>query len=242
MKKSLLILIVAAFACCAANAQVIYHYQPATAPWIGDNLFSLHVGSFYQPSMLSSNASDIREKLPLSLSFRYDGEMAMGTKWVVGFQTELNYTIFGTSYTLDGDQNSSYATNSDIGKWLHFEVKEWTLTLEERIMVGYYLTENLSLYLAPGLYEDFLSSRSYTLTRTDKVTGAETREDSPKSKPTFGMHTGFSGTVGAYYYFTDNFFATATAKVHIPIRFFDEDKNLTSNYGLMVGIGYKFIR
>ena len=242
MKKNLLILVVAALASCAANAQVIYHYQPATAPWIGDNLFSLHVGSFYQPSMLSADATDIHEKLPLSLSFRYDGEMAMGTKWVVGFQTELNYTVLGTTYTLDGDQNSSYANAPDRGKWLHFDVKEWTLTLEERIMVGYYLTENLSLYIAPGLYEGFLTSRSYTLTRTDKVTGAETREESPKSKPTFGMHTGFSGTVGAYYYFTDNFFATATAKVHIPIRFFDEDKNLPSTYGLMVGIGYKFIR
>ena len=207
MKKHLFILLAAMLAGGAASAQVIYHYQPATAPWTGDNLFSLHVGSFYQPSKLAPDATDIRERLPLSFSFR-----------------------------------SSQANDPNRGKWLRFETKEWTLAVEERFMVGYYLTENLSLYIAPGLYESFLTSRNSTLTRTDKVTGTVTREESPMRKPTFGMHAGFSGTVGAYYYFTDNFFATATAKVHIPIRFFDEDKNLTSNYGLMIGVGYKFIR
>lgn len=242
MKKHLFILLAAMLAGGAASAQVIYHYQPATAPWTGDNLFSLHVGSFYQPSKLAPDATDIRERLPLSFSFRYDGEMAMGTKWVAGFQAELNYAITGLVYNLDGDQQPSQANDPNRGKWLRFETKEWTLAVEERFMVGYYLTENLSLYIAPGLYESFLTSRNSTLTRTDKVTGTVTREESPMRKPSFGMHAGFSGTVGAYYYFTDNFFATATAKVHIPIRFFDEDKNLTSNYGLMIGVGYKFIR
>ena len=240
MKRFLIV--TAALACMSVNAQVIYHYQPATAPWTGDNLFSLHVGTFYQPSTLATDATDIHQGLPLSYSLRYDGEKAMGTKWVIGFQTELNYITTGSSYTLDGDKHTQYANDPNVGKWLHYDVKEWSLTFEERLMVGYYLTENLSLYLAPGLYEGFLTSRSYTLTRTNKVTGAETHDDATKGKPTFGMHTGFSGTVGAYYYFTDNFFAIATAKVHIPIRFFDEDKNLPSTYGLMIGIGYKFIR
>lgn len=242
MKKTVFILFAAMLAGSGASAQVIYHRQPATAPWTGDNLYSVHVGSFYQPYILHLDAVDSRQGLPLSISLRYDGEMAMGTKWVSGFQAELNYTTIHSSYTLNGDKQVSYTKESTIGKWLNYDIREWNLTLEERLMVGYYVSENLSLFIAPGFYEDFLASRSYTLTIADKTTGVETQGESMDGKASFRMHTGFSGAVGAYYYFNDNLFVTAAAKVHIPIRFFSEDKDLPTTYGLMVGVGYKFIR
>jgi len=243
MRKNVLILVAALLMSGAASAQIVYHYGPAnTAPWTGDNLFSLHVGTFYQPATNDPFATEQHPGIPLSLSLRYDGEQAIGTHWVVGFQTELNHSRSHSSYTLDGAEYSYYSKNPYASQWLNYDVKNNATTLEVRIMAGYYLMENLSLHAAAGLYGTFLQSGSTSFTITNKATGTQSEPKITETSPTFGINSGFSGTLGADYYFNDNLFVTATAKLHIPIRFFDEDKALTSSYGLMVGIGYKFIR
>ena len=119
MKKQHILLLAALFITCAAQAQI--HYYHAPAPWTGDNAYLFTVGSYLQPAPASLNAIDYKQGVPLTLSFRYDGEEALGTHFVMGFQAELNCNLYHTTYTLDGDQNpilaDGYTTTSTAGTY-----------------------------------------------------------------------------------------------------------------------------
>lgn len=240
MKKALLLL-ATLLAACAAPAQV-YYYHNTAAPWDGDQLFSLHLGTLLQPAIAVPQAVQSRPGIPLALSLRYDGEKALGSKWVLGFQTEVDYTRSLSSYTFDGDCPPSFVSQSSAGQWLHYSALQWNLRIHGRFLAGYYLTETLQLHAAVGVYETLLSSSSTAAYTTDKHSGADSPATTAGGKPTMGFNIGLSTAVGVSYYFTDNLFALASAKALFPFHWGLINETRTNIFGIMLGFGYKIIR
>lgn len=237
MRKHIIILLVSMLAATAASAQV--YYRPAPAPWTGDKIYGLHIGSFYKPAHLPEQATAHRQGTPLSVSLRVDGETAVGTHFALGFQAEANYSRSSSSYTLDGDSPSG--DNIAKGQWLHYSNTGWDLTVECRLLGGYYITETWELQFAVGLYEGLLNSQSSTLTREDKADGTTSTSTQP-SNISLSWNIGLSSLAGVNYYFNDNLFLSAAAKASIPFQTFLGDTPAAISYGLMLGINYKFIR
>lgn len=237
--KAHILLLIALWVVGAAQAQVHYYHSTA-APWDGDELFSLHVGTRLQPD--ASTAFQSTPTIPLAVSLRYDGEKAFGPKWVLGFQTELGYTRSRTSHTFDGDCPPSFVTYPSAGQWLHYSSLEWDIAVEGRILAGFYLSESVQLHAAAGFYENLLSSRSLTTYTTDKRTNADSPAVTSGGKPSLGLDVGFCAAAGVSYYFSDNLYTVATAKLHIPFNWGFDERVRTNAYSFMLGIGYKFIR
>ena len=240
MRKHILLL-TALLASIAAPAQVHYYHSTA-APWDGDELFSLHVGTLIQPSVAVPDAVQSHPTIPLTISIRYDGEKALGPKWVLGFQTEVGHTRTRTSHTFDGDCPPSFVTHPSAGQWLHYNSLEWNIAVEGRILAGYYLSEAVQFHAAAGFYENLLSSQSLTIYTTDKLTNEDSPAVTSGGKPSLGFDVGFCATAGVSYYFSDNFYTVATAKLHIPFNWGFDERVRTNVYSFMLGIGYKFIR
>ena len=86
-----------------------------------------------------ANAEAVKE-LELCSLVMASRDVLGSIEWVRSIAGEGD-AITGLVYNLDGDQQPSQANDPNRGKWLRFETKEWTLAVEERFMVGYYLTE-----------------------------------------------------------------------------------------------------
>lgn len=240
MRKQHILLLAALFISCAVQAQI--HYYHAPAPWTGDNVYLFTVGSYLQPAPVSLNAIDYKQGVPLTLSFRYDGEEALGTHFVMGFQAELNCNLYHTTYTLDGDTYVFYSSKPYSGRWVHHDQHGWNLLVEVRYLAGYYIDDNWELQLGAGIYSGLLSNRKDNIHCTVKATGEPTPSTHDEGKTAFDWRLGFSGLFSVNYYFNDNFFATTAAKVRIPFKQDIETQNNIPNYSLLVGVGYKFIR
>ncbi|MBR1834555.1 MAG: outer membrane beta-barrel protein [Bacteroidales bacterium] len=227
-----IVLLILVFCGGMASAQ----FRPAPTPviWTGDELFGLSVGSAYITPALSADAFDVHQSLPIAASLHYAGEKAVGTHWVVGHQAEFNYLRSRIHYTLDGRQTTS-ANN-----WLRHDVSSWSTCVDVRLLAGYYITEQVSPFVSVGLYENLLVGGSSTVTPVDKTSGQEGTPQSSASKPSFGFEAGFSAAAGVNYYLNDNFYTTATARVHVPFGWAEERHGPV--YSLTVGIGYKFIK
>ena len=215
-----------------AGAQTRHRFS--AAPWMGEVIYGLQAGTFFQPSVKNSHP-DLRHRLPLSLSLYFCGEEFLNAHFVYGIQAELNYTRCHDVVSVPLNHAN---VQDNMGRG---DIIDWGTCGDVRIMVGYYFTEAFALTLSGGLYEDLLSGSRSTLTYTLQDSGEEITKPMGESKPSFGWNIGYSGTLDAHYYFTDEFFASLTAKVHTPfgIKLISEGRTLKTNYALMIGIGYK---
>ena len=245
MKKRAFVLLALALGGGMACAQ----FGSVPMPYLvtGDELFGVNVGTAYVRPVLSADASDIRQGVPVAVSFRYDSERAVGTHWVVGFQAELGYLRSRMAYRLDGDSHPYEMSNDVPGHWLHYDSRTWTTSVDLRFHAGYYITEQVEPFLAVGLYENLLAGKFSSLTLTNKSTGQQEPPRTIEGKPSFDWDAGFSIAAGVAYYLNDNLYTMATAKVHIPFswgRLSVVDGAAASGpqvYSFLVGIGYKFI-
>ena len=233
MKKRAFVLLALALGGGMACAQ--FGSVPMPYLVIGDELFGVNVGTAYVRPVLSADASDIRQGVPVAVSFRYDSERAVGTHWVVGFQAELGYLRSRMAYRLDGDSHP-YEMSNDVPasfaptcctteadpafRNVHFskDVRAGVQTKDAVVILS------LGTLVVQFVEED------------ERETSVETEKDA-----------GFSIAAGVAYYLNDNLYTMATAKVHIPFswgRLSAVDEAVVSGpqvYSLLVGIGYKFI-
>ena len=92
MKKRAFVLLALALGGGMACAQIGSVPMPYLVT--GDELLGLNVGTAYVRPVLSADASDIRQGVPVAVSFRYDSERAVGTHWAwpTGWTATVTHT------------------------------------------------------------------------------------------------------------------------------------------------------
>lgn len=236
MKKHLLFLFAAVALYATADAQ-IYHYYSYT-PWDGDKLYSLNIGTCFHNVKIPDDVI-FTSGFPIAAGLNFDGEKAVGSRCVFGYQGSLNYMRSSLCYTLDGDK-SGYIDYQ--GKTLHYDYNYWMFSVEARLLFGIYFTDNIEAIIAAGVNDNLLNGNKGTLTKTVKATNVASEEPYGETA-SFSFTVGISALAGINYYFTDTFFASASLKANFPIKSTIKNEVLDAPmYSAMVGIGFKVIK
>lgn len=241
MKRKFLLLVALVATAVGARAQ---YYTASSAPWTGDKLFSLTVGSLYTTLPEASDYGTYVEgshTLPFAIGLHYDGEKAIGERFVYGFINDVQLRHFGYTLRHDGDNmmGGAYATN----QWLDAKSEYNRLAIEARTALGFYITEELEVLLGVGLYTTLYENMRKEVSLINKESGhLDQKFEQDPVNTLFELSTGVCGLLGMHYYLNDQVFLRADFQYLHPLSLMGVVQDDTPTYMLTLGVGYRFIQ
>lgn len=231
MKKALFALVAAIVLGGAASAQY-YSYGFINS---GEKSYSIGIGSsiplspVMQDGEFTTVTSQTAHVPGLSAVLRAQREFAMDETFSWGYQYELNWIRYGADYT----QTMGNATMTGA-------FDRWDLRFDIRLVLGFYITDELEIQLCIGGGDAFLNGieNRYTLTEN-----GDTREEDDSNPVRFGGYYSANALLGVNYSLNDNIFAFVNLRGDVFSNNYFDIFGGGGNYSYrlvpMVGVGVK---